>query len=818
MGIGKTIRPAAGLLAVMLAVNGGLSAYAADEAQTVSNSDSEIKIEQTFPEAFDLRNVDGVNYVTPVKSQGPWLTCWGFAAAAACETSILYELRNKQGVEIPAEELDISELQLAWFSHKPLPDPNVYYPTQGGEGGNSLNIDMSDHDRYTLNAGGQSFTATSVLAMGIGPISESEVPYRNKSGKLVYNDKGDPIFYSTENEDWSVDEEYRFRSMLELEESNILPSPAEITADGDGRISYSYDPEATKAMKSELTNGRALSVSYFADSPSFDTLDTEKHYISDSYAQYTNTPLNANHCVCIVGWDDNYSKDNFLQGTDENGLSLTPPADGAWIVKNSWGSKNSEFPNKDDWGVDGSGYFYLSYYDQSIREVESFDFYTENYNSDQEYLSIDQYDLMPTGALAGHVYSEPALSANVFKAKSDQMLRAVSTETVMADTEVTYAVYKLKKGFKDPTDGELVSVSVKKYDYSGYHRVNLDRPIFIGEDEYYSVTVTQRSPEGYIVPEKENTNLNKALRDINDEETLKHLQSSRNKALSYFTGVVNRGESLVYYRDTHGKYDWYDLVDVIDDWKDIDNKDEGGMYWEYDNFPIKAYSDPDIREDSDELLKDGTWADDGGNGCVFIQIENGTEKMRIIDPAFGYDRAAEGDFQYTEKLGKLRYILNDVPNLLRIVYIDYDGGDTAVLTDESGNKLQWRYVSDKTGADFEYYDDSELSELAVIYYKSVSSHTGEIMTEVVGSPFGTAKVDVLDTEGNVLAEYTVSRLTAMGTDKAGNAVDLKTPAAYAEKEDKAPEKDSNPATGAKAAALAICAAALLASAAIRKKR
>ena len=49
-----------------------------------------------------------------------------------------------------------------------------------------------------------------------------------------------------------------------------------------------------------------------------------------TYSQYTNTTeAGQDHAVTIVGWDDNYSAKNFLKDKQ-------PPADGAWIVRNSW--------------------------------------------------------------------------------------------------------------------------------------------------------------------------------------------------------------------------------------------------------------------------------------------------------------------------------------------------------------------------------------------------------------------------------------------------------------------------------------------------
>ncbi len=61
------------------------------------------------------------------------------------------------------------------------------------------------------------------------------------------------------------------------------------------------------------------------------------------------------HEVTIIGWDDNFSKDNF---TDR----IKPSTDGAWIAQNSWG---------ETWG--DNGVFYISYEDiyaeESIRGI-----------------------------------------------------------------------------------------------------------------------------------------------------------------------------------------------------------------------------------------------------------------------------------------------------------------------------------------------------------------------------------------------------------------------------------------------------------------
>ncbi len=134
---------------------------------------------KTYPATFDLRaadlNGDGEpeNYVTPVKRQNPYGTCWGFAAIAAAETSILSEMRTPYD-QMP---LDFSERHLAWFAGTPLPESHF---TQGGEGIYQPGAEESSAAHFT---GANALTATSVFSSTVGPVPESLAPYQGKEGR-----------------------------------------------------------------------------------------------------------------------------------------------------------------------------------------------------------------------------------------------------------------------------------------------------------------------------------------------------------------------------------------------------------------------------------------------------------------------------------------------------------------------------------------------------------------------------------------------------------------------------------------------------------
>lgn len=90
-----------------------------------------------------------------------------------------------------------------------------------------------------------------------------------------------------------------------------------------------------------------------------------------------NAPSNTedSHAVSIVGWDDNFSKDNFT------GLANKPEHDGAYLAVNSWGT---------NWGPQ-NGYFWISYDDYTVEYVLEGVTDIRNTKADVTEMSIDMY-------------------------------------------------------------------------------------------------------------------------------------------------------------------------------------------------------------------------------------------------------------------------------------------------------------------------------------------------------------------------------------------------------------------------------------------
>ena len=475
-----------------------------------------------YPEKFDLRDPNGDgdrsdSVVTPVKQQNPWSTCWGFAVIAASETSILSEL----GKTYKETGLDLSELQLVGSVFRNTGAPEKFVgPTQAGEGYHN----SSKNPNAGLDAGGFATYGSSIFAAGIGPLMESDVSYRNAEGLIkckVERETGDEYSNLTEGQiadlrasgltvvelqwagnysedgktmlytDWSVSEDLWNQSYYEFESGNILPSLT--SYDSEGNTQYG-DARVIEAMKSELYDfGRGISISVNVDS-----------YLNRfTWSNYAYTQDAANHAVTIVGWDDTYSKENF-----SNDSGILPEGDGAWLVKNSWGSETEDFPNSqnDPWGIEengkSTGYFWLSYYDRVARNAETFDFDVNVYGSNDEYY-IDEYDYLPDSSTYILGFETPVSSANIFTAEGDMSLRTLGSATYRPNSTVTYEVYLLDDEAASPTDSNHATLAYSlddTYRYGGYHRVTLPETDWIAmrAGQRYAVVTTQKcNDNGY---------------------------------------------------------------------------------------------------------------------------------------------------------------------------------------------------------------------------------------------------------------------------------------------------------------------------------
>jgi C1A family cysteine protease len=548
--------------------------YSADEPMAYSDEE--------LPAKYDLRDVDGSNYVTSVKNQGHWGTCWSFATMSALESNML-----KQGVTGLGDqsEPDLSELQLAWFGNSPLGEEAYEKSSlltspmdlhdQVGEG-NSVKIREGAQEtaaQQVLNKGGYYTYSLATLASWQGAVAEEDLPY-----SLVPDDR---------SEDYSEDEQgpsesYRGEATAYVQNVDQLPNTATFSepissSKTDYSDDYVFDSAALDAIKKSLMNNGAVAITYFAN--------FQKQYFNSNYAQYVNKYITTgddstalNHAVAIVGWDDTYSKDNFGDLTADPEDRITPPGDGAWIIKNSWGN----------WGLDG--YFYLSYYDMTINTPTVFIYDDAEGTRTHSYDYNYQYDFLGAASAAQikpNAFGSDAQFANVFTAGSHEKLAAVSVMSVNPNSEVEYKVYKLNDGATDPTDGTLVAQGERTIEYAGYHTIELDEQIDLQAGEKFSVVETVEGRDGSYVP------LEIAARDIwGDITNEKHQNHQEAK--------VSAGQSYI---SQDGGANWTDAVEITADDIDVSSQilpSEHGNDFEIfstGNVELKAFtvkaSDPD---------------------------------------------------------------------------------------------------------------------------------------------------------------------------------------------------------------------------------
>lgn len=194
-----------------------------------------------------------------------------------------------------------------------------------------------------------------------------------------------------------------------------------------------------------------------------------KYFNKDTNAYCYMGSEKPNHDVVIIGWDDNYPKDNF---------NVDLEGDGAFICQNSWGN---------EFGDDG--FFYVSYYDTNIGTHN--EVYTGVENTDN-YDYIYQSDLCGWVGKMGYD-KEDMYGANVFTATSDQNIKAASFYATASDT--SYELY-IVNNFKDEYSfANRKKVAEGTLENAGYYTIKFDEEVPVTEGERYAVVLHINTPE-----------------------------------------------------------------------------------------------------------------------------------------------------------------------------------------------------------------------------------------------------------------------------------------------------------------------------------
>jgi len=392
---------------------------------------------KALPKRYDPRESEE-NDLPGIRDQGAYGTCWAVAGVSAVETSILKNNLVKEEWKQKDHTL-LSAAHMAWYYYDNpakddmLHDDYIEMPFKGSDGGNHNGV-------------------IAALASGTGTQLEKNSPYKN----WRYGQSAGARYVSY----------YGLRQAKILNQASTLP----------GR----------QMVKAWICSSGAVEADLY-----FSNQKQEEYYYQENYGTSY-----ANHEVVLVGWDDDYAKENF----EPNGVM--PKHNGAWIARNSYGT---------GWG--DQGYFYISYEEPSLCGFVCYDMEERKENE-----TCVQYD--GAGGYIGVASSYMGAAANVFTAAQNGQITSVGIsigELNASGADAEIHIYRFpaalsKKNMVNTgdivkqetisdyfTDEYLAAEQSVSIEYAGYQKVSLATPVSIKAQERYAIVISLSARDGHSV-------------------------------------------------------------------------------------------------------------------------------------------------------------------------------------------------------------------------------------------------------------------------------------------------------------------------------
>lgn len=360
-----------------------------------------------------------------VKDQAQTGLCWAMTATSVLESNLALSSENKDTRRFSARHIDYATSRTFL------------------DGINSKGYNREAGD------GGETALALRYFTNGTGAVLEEDMPFENNSDKLKLESiQKDPKVRVTDYEEFpSINKEI----------------------DSNGNITYSdsngeeFSKEEVSTIRNEIKNhiinygaigtGIYSSGEEYFNNPS-DVLKSTSYYCNDSNL--------SDHEIAIVGWDDNYSVENFNP-------EHRPKNPGAYYCLVSWGENSFD-----------KGFLYVSYDDVNIEKNLSGIIGAENITDDQTLYQNDFYG--ESMAIIAEEGPDIGL-ANVFTKDStkDEYVEEVQ---VSATGDGTAEVYI------NPTDSSLDESKLQKVEVDSseldgtFNTFRLKYPIKITGDKF----------------------------------------------------------------------------------------------------------------------------------------------------------------------------------------------------------------------------------------------------------------------------------------------------------------------------------------------